>query len=92
MQTELRLQTPNRDARRARYQTLRWSALAALAIGVGAALAFPRLMPHPSPAPGDRVGAPTRPAQMASSDTSVPDASVALRGRPESDAEVPPTF
>ncbi len=94
MRTELNPALPHPDRRPANRSTARWPLLAGLLIGFAAAQTVPLLQSRAVPAQGAHpsLQAPAVVAPSAPGDSSVPDASVALRGNHQSEPEAPPSF
>jgi hypothetical protein len=95
MRTEPNAALPYPDRRAANRPTARWPVPAGLLIGFAAALTIPLLLHSRAvPAHGGQptLQVPAVVAPSAPGDSSVPDASVALRGNHQSNSEAPPTF
>ncbi|MBL0148570.1 MAG: hypothetical protein IPP87_07490 [Ideonella sp.] len=94
MRAELNPTLPNPDPWRANRPALVGSALAALVISGAAALAIPLQLSRALPTPGEQplIPGPSVMLPMAPGDTSVPDATTALRNNHQWNTEAPPSF
>jgi len=94
MQAEIGVQMTALGAGVERHPAWRWLALALLAVCCAAALVVPQRLSQALPMPGAQPLAPLPMVQpaLATGDTSVPDASQALRNNQDWNTEAPPSF
>jgi len=94
MQAQIGIPLTTSGAGAASHPAWRWLALAALAVCCVVALVVPQRLSEALPMPGAQplASTPAAPIATALGDTSVPDASEALRDNPQWDTEAPPSF